>query len=101
MKNFARSLLYLVALEALRRKKRYEQQLNQIDGTIHTIKAQNEHLKNVKSISEKMNSEKNYSKQNHSTQKKSESNNSHQKTPKRRFSEKYFSNIRSFFKSKF
>lgn len=40
------------ALQALKRKKRYEQQLNQIDGTLSTIEFQREALENANTNTE-------------------------------------------------
>lgn len=40
-------MLYPAALQALKRKKRYEQQLTQIDGTLSTIEFQREALENT------------------------------------------------------
>ena len=40
-------LFILVALQALKRKKRYETQLNQIDGTLTTLEYQREALENA------------------------------------------------------
>ena len=37
-------MLFTVAIQALKRKKRYEKQLQQIDGTISTIEMQREAL---------------------------------------------------------
>ena len=39
-------LPYLAALQALKRKKRFEKQLTQIDGTLSTIEFQREALEN-------------------------------------------------------
>jgi charged multivesicular body protein 4 len=39
-------LSYLAALQALKRKKRFEKQLTQIDGTLSTIEFQREALEN-------------------------------------------------------
>lgn len=39
--------LFLVALQALKRKKRYEQQLEQLQGTLTTIETQREALENA------------------------------------------------------
>jgi len=41
-----------VALQALKRKKRYEQQLTQIDGTLTTLEYQREVLENANSNAE-------------------------------------------------
>jgi charged multivesicular body protein 4 len=41
-----------VALQALKRKKRYEQQLQQIDGTLTTLEYQRETLENAKTNAE-------------------------------------------------
>jgi charged multivesicular body protein 4 len=41
-----------VALQALKRKKRYEQQLNQIDGTLTTLENQRETLENANTNTE-------------------------------------------------
>jgi hypothetical protein len=41
-----------VALQALKRKKRYEAQLNQIDGTLTTLEYQREVLENASSNAE-------------------------------------------------
>jgi charged multivesicular body protein 4 len=41
-----------VALQALKRKKRYEMQLNQIDGTLTTLEYQREVLENASSNAE-------------------------------------------------
>lgn len=38
---------FLVALQALKRKKRYEQQLEQLQGTLTTIETQREALENA------------------------------------------------------
>lgn len=42
----------LVALQALKRKKRYEKQLQQIDGTLSTIEFQREALENASTNTE-------------------------------------------------
>ena len=39
-------MFFTVALQALKRKKRYEKQLTQIDGTLSTIEFQREALEN-------------------------------------------------------
>jgi hypothetical protein len=44
--------LKIVALQALKRKKRYEQQLNQIDGTLTTLEYQREALENANTNTE-------------------------------------------------
>lgn len=44
--------LVLAALQALKRKKRYEKQLAQIDGTISTIEFQREALENANTNTE-------------------------------------------------
>jgi len=41
-----------VAIQALKRKKRYEAQLNQIDGTLTTLEYQREVLENASSNAE-------------------------------------------------
>ena len=41
-----------MALQALKRKKRYEQQLTQIDGTLTTLEYQRECLENAQSNNE-------------------------------------------------
>jgi len=43
---------FLVALAALKRKKRYEKQLQQIDGTLSTIEFQTEALENANTNTE-------------------------------------------------
>ena len=43
---------FLVALQALKRKKRYEKQLQQIDGTLSTIEFQRECLENASTNTE-------------------------------------------------
>ena len=43
---------YTVALQALKRKKRYEKQLQQIDGTLSTIEFQREALENASTNTE-------------------------------------------------
>ena len=45
-------LLFLAALMALKRKKRLEKQLQQIDGTVSTIEFQREALENAQTNSE-------------------------------------------------
>ncbi len=44
--------LFLAALQALKRKKRYEKQLTQIDGTLSTIEFQREALENANTNTE-------------------------------------------------
>ena len=44
--------MYTVALQALKRKKRYEKQLQQIDGTLSTIEFQREALENASTNTE-------------------------------------------------
>ena len=44
--------LLQVALQALKRKKRYEKQLQQIDGTLSTIEFQRESLENASTNTE-------------------------------------------------
>lgn len=44
--------LPIVALQALKRKKRYEEQLNRIDGTLSTIEFQREALENANTNAE-------------------------------------------------
>lgn len=44
-----------VALQALKRKKRYEKQLQQIDGTLSTIEFQREALENASTNTEVLN----------------------------------------------
>jgi len=46
MGNFTKRMFCTVALQALKRKKRYEKQLTQIDGTLSTIEFQREALEN-------------------------------------------------------
>lgn len=48
------SLFFLAALQALKRKKRFEQQLIQIDGTLSTIEFQREALENATTNTEVM-----------------------------------------------
>ncbi len=43
---------FLAALQALKRKKRYEKQLTQIDGTLSTIEFQREALENANTNTE-------------------------------------------------
>jgi len=43
------TLIFSVALQALKRKKRYEKQLQQIDGTLSTIELQREALEGATS----------------------------------------------------
>ena len=45
-------LLFLAALMALKRKKRLEKQLQQIDGTLSTIEFQREALENAQTNTE-------------------------------------------------
>lgn len=45
-------LLFQAALQALKRKKRYEKQLAQIDGTLSTIEYQREALENANTNTE-------------------------------------------------
>lgn len=49
------SLCLLAALQALKRKKRYEKQLQQIDGTLSTIEFQREALENASTNTEVLN----------------------------------------------
>lgn len=49
---FSSSLLSAAALQALKRKKRYEKQLGQIDGTLSTIEFQREALENANTNTE-------------------------------------------------
>jgi hypothetical protein len=44
--------MFLVALQALKRKKRYEEQLKQLDGTLSTLEFQRENLENASSNAE-------------------------------------------------
>lgn len=44
--------MLIVALQALKRKKRYEEQLNRIDGTLSTIEFQREALENANTNTE-------------------------------------------------
>lgn len=44
--------MYVAALMALKRKKRYEKQLQQIDGTLSTIEFQREALQNASTNTE-------------------------------------------------
>jgi len=44
--------MLLVALQALKRKKRYEEQLKQLDGTLSTLEFQRENLENASSNAE-------------------------------------------------
>ncbi len=44
--------LYLAAIQSLKRKKRYEQQLTQIDGQFSTLEFQKEVLENARSNTE-------------------------------------------------
>lgn len=44
--------ILVVALQALKRKKRYEEQLNRIDGTLSTIEFQREALENANTNTE-------------------------------------------------
>lgn len=48
-------LLFLVALHALKRKKQYEKQLQQVDGTLSTIEFQREALENASTNTEVLN----------------------------------------------
>lgn len=45
-------LSHTVAIQALKRKKKYEKQLNQVDGTLTTIEAQREALENANTNAE-------------------------------------------------
>ena len=47
-----KSFELIVALQALKRKKRFEMQLNQIDGTLTTLEYQREVLENASSNAE-------------------------------------------------
>lgn len=49
---FPSSLLSSAALQALKRKKRYEKQLAQIDGTLSTIEFQRDSLENANTNTE-------------------------------------------------
>lgn len=53
---FVKLFLWAVALQALKRKKRFEKQLQQIDGTLSTIEFQREALENARSNTEVLNS---------------------------------------------
>lgn len=46
------SFLFTAAIQALKRKKRYEKQLAQIDGTLSTIEFQREALENASTNTE-------------------------------------------------
>lgn len=46
------SVIFTAALQALKRKKRYEKQLQQIDGTLSTIEFQREALENASTNTE-------------------------------------------------
>lgn len=50
--SFFLSLFKTAALQALKRKKRYEKQLAQIDGTLSTIEFQREALENANTNTE-------------------------------------------------
>ena len=50
--NHANSCFSVAALQALKRKKRYEKQLQQIDGTLSTIEFQRESLENASTNTE-------------------------------------------------
>ena len=52
VKNQLISLYLTVAIQALKRKKRYELQLNQIDGTLTTLEYQREALENANTNTE-------------------------------------------------
>lgn len=47
--------VFVAALQALKRKKRYEKQLQQIDGTLSTIEFQREALENASTNTEVLN----------------------------------------------
>ena len=47
MLKISKFFILLVALQALKRKKRYEQQLEQLHGTLTTIETQREALENA------------------------------------------------------
>lgn len=50
--SFSSTLLSSAALQALKRKKRYEKQLAQIDGTLSTIEFQRDALENANTNTE-------------------------------------------------